>query len=173
MSVFKSYFNRNNTLVYNSYSNTGRNPIVELFFGRVDNVLLPLGYSRFIFNIDLSDLQQKISDGVISTGCSKTMTHTLRMTNTSAFDEELLNDKWSNGRRRATSFDLVLFRIPKVSGATGNPQSWDEGVGYDYYDFNQDLPTDKSYSERPSNWFEAKTVTNWSYNGIYDNQTGQ
>jgi len=173
MSVFKSYFNRNNTLVYNSYSNTGRNPIVELFFGRVDNVLLPLGYSRFIFNIDLSDLQQKISDGVISTGCSKTMTHTLRMTNTSAFDEELLNDKWSNGRRRATSFDLVLFRIPKVSGATGNPQSWDEGVGYDYYDFNQDLPTDKSYSERPSNWFEAKTVTNWSYNGIYDNQNGQ
>ena len=173
MSVFKSYFNRNNTLVYNSYSNTGRNPIVELFFGRVDNVLLPLGYSRFIFNIDLSDLQQKISDGVISTGCSKTMTHTLRMTNTSAFDEELLNDKWSNGRRRATSFDLVLFRIPKVSGDTGNPQSWDEGVGYDYYDFNQDLPTDKSYSERPSNWFEAKTVTNWSYNGIYDNQNGQ
>lgn len=173
MSVFKSYFNRNNTLVYNSYSNTGRNPIVELFFGRVDNVLLPLGYSRFIFNIDLSDLQQKISDGVISTGCSKTMTHTLRMTNTSAFDEELLNDKWSNGRRRATSFDLVLFRIPKVSGTTGNPQSWDEGVGYDYYDFNQDLPTDKSYSERPSNWFEAKTVTNWSYNGIYDNQNGQ
>lgn len=173
MSVFKSYFNRNNTLVYNSYSNTGRNPVVELFFGRVDNVLLPLGYSRFIFNIDLSDLQQKISDGVISTGCSKTMTHTLRMTNTSAFDEELLNDKWSNGRRRATSFDLVLFRIPKVSGDTGNPQSWDEGVGYDYYDFNQDLPTDKSYSERPSNWFEAKTVTNWSYNGIYDNQNGQ
>jgi len=173
MSVFKSYFNRNNTLVYNSYSNTGRNPIVELFFGRVDNVLLPLGYSRFIFNIDLSDLQQKISDGVISTGCSKNMTHTLRMTNTSAFDEELLNDKWSNGRRRATSFDLVLFRIPKVSGDTGNSQSWDEGVGYDYYDFNQDLPTDKSYSERPSNWFEAKTVTNWSYNGIYDNQNGQ
>ena len=173
MSVFKSYFNRNNTLVYNSYSNTGRNPVVELFFGRVDNVLLPLGYSRFIFNIDLAGLQQKISDGVISTGCSKTMTHTLRMTNTSAFDEELLNDKWSNGRRRATSFDLVLFRIPKVSGTTGNPQSWDEGVGYDYYDFNQDLPTDKSFSERPSNWFEAKTVTNWSYNGIYDNQNGQ
>ena len=173
MSIFKSYFNRNNTLVYNSYSNTGRNPIVELFFGRVENILLPLGYSRFIFDIDLTGLQQKISDEVISTGCSKTMTHTLKMTNTSAFDEELLNDKWSYGRRRATSFDLVLFRIPKVSGATGNPQLWDEGVGYDYYDFSEDIPTNKSFSERPSNWFEAKTVTNWSYNGIYDNQNGQ
>ena len=53
MSVYKSYFNRNNTLVYNSYANTGRNPIVELFFGRVDNVLLPKGFSRFIFDIYL------------------------------------------------------------------------------------------------------------------------
>jgi hypothetical protein len=173
MSVFKSYFNRNNTIIYNSYSNTGRNPVVELFFGRVDNVLTPLGYSRFIFDIDLAKLQQKITDGLISTGCSKNMTHTLRMTNTSSFDKELLNDKWSNGRRRATSFDLVLFRIPNTSGSTGNPQLWDEGVGYDYYDFNQDIPTNKSFSERPSNWYEAQTISNWSYNGIYDNQNNQ
>ena len=172
MSVYKSYFKRNNTLVFNSYVNTGRNPVVELFFGRVDHILLPKGYSRFIFDIDLDNLQQKISDGVISTGCSKNMRHILRMTNTSAFDEELLNDKWSNGRRRATSFDLVLFRIPKTSGDTGNPQTWDEGVGYDYYNFNQ-LPTDKSYSNRPSNWYESETISNWSYNGIYDNENSQ
>jgi len=172
MSVYKSYFNRNNTLVFNSYTNTGRNPIVELFFGRVDNVLIPKGYSRFIFDIDLSQLQDKISNGEISTGCSKNMSHILRMTNTSAFDEELLNDKWSNGRRRATSFDLVLFRIPKTSGSTGDSQVWDEGVGYDYYDFSQ-IPTDKSYSNRPSNWYEAQTIKNWSLNGIYDNENSQ
>ena len=172
MSVYKSYFNRNNTLVFNSYANTGRNPVVELFFGRVDNVLIPKGYSRFIFNIDLSNLESKISSGEISTGCSKNITHTLRMTNTSAFDDELLNAKWSNGRRRATSFDLVLFRLPKVSGSTGNPQNWDEGVGYDYYDFSQ-LPTDKSYSDRPSNWYEAQTINNWSLEGIYDNENNQ
>jgi hypothetical protein len=172
MSVYKSYFNRNNTLVFNSYTNTGRNPIVELFFGRVDNVLIPKGYSRFIFDIDLSQLQDKISNGEISTGCSKNMSHILRMTNTSAFDEELLNDKWSNGRRRATSFDLVLFRIPKTSGSTGDSQVWDEGVGYDYYDFSQ-IPTDKSYSNRPSNWYEAQTIKNWSLNGIYDNENNQ
>jgi acyl-coenzyme A synthetase/AMP-(fatty) acid ligase len=28
----------------------------------------------------------------------------------------------SNERRRATSFDLILFRIPKTSGSTGNPK---------------------------------------------------
>ena len=53
MSVYKSYFNRNNTIVSNSYSNTGRNPITELFFGRVNNVITPKGYSRFLFNINL------------------------------------------------------------------------------------------------------------------------
>ena len=99
------------------------------------------------------------------------MKHILNMTNTSSFDLELLNGTWSNGRRRATSFDLVLFRIPKVSGSTGNIQSWDEGVGYDYYDFTE-LPTDKAYSSRPTNWYESQTISNWSVPGVYDNLNG-
>ena len=179
MSIHKSYFNKSNTLIYNSYTNTARNPVVELFFGRVDNLISPMGYSRFIFDIDLANLQTKLSDGTISTGCTADMIHTLRMTNTSSFDNELLNTTWSNGRRRATSFDLVLFRIPKVSGSTGDPQTWDEGVGYDYYDGNinssnastyqQQIETDKSFSDRPVNWYQRSTVKNWSLAGIYDN----
>ena len=171
MSAYKSYFNRNTTIVSNSYSNTGRNPISELFFGGVNNVITPKGYSRLLFDIELSGLTNQISSGVISTGCSKNMKHILNMTNTSSFDLELLNATWSNGRRRATSFDLVLFRIPKVSGSTGNIQSWDEGVGYDYYDFTE-LPTDKAYSSRPTNWYESQTISNWSVPGVYDNLNG-
>ena len=53
MSILKSYFKRNDTLIFNSYTNTGRNPVVELFFGRVDNLNSPKGYSRFIFDLDL------------------------------------------------------------------------------------------------------------------------
>ena len=171
MSAYKSYFNRNTTIVSNSYSNTGRNPISELFFGGVNNVITPKGYSRLLFDIELSGLTNQISRGVISTGCSKNMKHILNMTNTSSFDLELLNGTWSNGRRRATSFDLVLFRIPNVSGSTGNIQSWDEGVGYDYYDFTE-LPTDKAYSSRPTNWYESQTISNWSVPGVYDNLNG-
>ena len=186
MSAFKSYFKRNDTLIYNSYTNTGRNPVVELFFGRVDNVIGPIGFSRFIFDLDLTQLQQNYDSGVISLDCSgSSMTHTLRMTNTSSFDEELLNTTWSNGRRRATSFDLILFRIPKVSGTTGNPQTWDEGVGYDYYESSTPLNssnsmsianqilTDKAFSDRPVNWFQRETISNWSYPGIYDNTNSQ
>ena len=169
MSIYKSYFDKSNTLIYNSYTNTARNPIVELFYGRVDNIAVPKGFSRYIFDLDLTKLTSQINSGVISTGCTSAMTHTLRMTNTSFFDNELLNTKTSQGRRRATSFDLVLFRIPKVSGTTGQPQQWDSGVGYDYYDFGVTNLNDRAFSQRPSNWFESTTISGWSYNGIYNN----
>jgi hypothetical protein len=165
MSIHKSYFNKSNTILYNSYTNTARNPIVELFYGRLSDISIPFGFSRYIFNIDLTDLQEKISQGVISTGCTSlsSITHTLRMTNTSSFDENLLNDKTSQGRRRATSFDLVLFRIPQN-------QQWDSGVGYDYYSFQISNLNDRSFSERPSNWFERTTINDWSTPGLYNNQ---
>jgi len=169
MSILKSYFKRNNTLIFNSYTNTGRNPVVELFFGRVDNLNSPKGYSRFIFDLDLELLESKLNSGEISTGCTADMTHTLRMTNTSSFDEELLNSTWSNGRRRATSFDLVLFRIPKVSGTTGDSQTWDEGVGQDYYNVNDVFEGNKAYSDRPASWYQRNTIKNWSVAGLYDN----
>lgn len=180
MSIHRSYFKKNNTIVYNSDVNTGRNPVVELFFGTVDNLVTPKGYSRFIFDLDLEQLIKKIQNGEIGTGCTNDMTHILNMTNSSSFDKDLLNGSWSNGRRRATSFDLILYRIPKTSGTTGNIQSWDEGVGYDYYFGNSlngnnssmyknQIESDKSFSQRPSNWFKNTTISNWSYNGIYDN----
>jgi hypothetical protein len=104
------------------------------------------------------------------------------MTNTSSFDNELLNSFMSNERRRATSFDLILWRIPKFSGATGNPQYWDEGVGYDYNDFNiaqnsanggispLTYVDSRAYSTRPSNWYQTTTLSGWSQNGIYNNK---
>jgi hypothetical protein len=74
-----------------------------------------------------------------------------------------------------------LIRIPLTSGATGTPQTWDEGVGYDYYDvkttanspFGQLSPTtfsdELSYSQRPSNFYQRSTIYNWSQEGIYSN----
>jgi hypothetical protein len=164
MSIHKSYFDKTNTILFNTYTNTARNPIVELFYGKVDSLSIPLGYSRYIFNIDLNELVDKVTKGIISTDCTgySNIKHTLRMTNTSFFDKELLNDSTSQGRRRATSFDLILFRIP-------NNQQWDSGVGYDYYDFNTNYLNDKNFSDRPSNWFQTTTISNWITPGLYNN----
>jgi hypothetical protein len=182
MSILRSYINKNNTIISNSYVNTGRNPVIELNFGASDLIVPNFGFTRFIFDLDLSLLEENISSGVISTGCTSAMTHTLKMTNTSSFDNELLNSFMSNERRRATSFDLILYRIPKFSGTTGNPQYWDEGVGYDYNDFNiaqnsanggispLTYVDSRAYSTRPSNWYQTTTLSGWSQNGIYNNK---
>ena len=182
MSILRSYINKNNTIISNSYVNTGRNPVIELNFGASDLIIPNFGFTRFIFDLDLSLLEENISSGVISTGCTSAMTHTLQMTNTSSFDNELLNSFMSNERRRATSFDLILWRIPKFSGTTGVPQLWDEGVGYDYNDFNiaqnsanggispLTYVDSRAYSTRPSNWYQTTTLSGWSQNGIYNNK---
>jgi hypothetical protein len=180
MSITKSYFSRNNTLISNSFVNTGRNPVTELFFGFNYLNNYPSGYSRFIFDLDLSLLLEKINDGTISTTCQDNMTHILRMVNTSTFDINLLNDSTSQARKRATSFDLILFRIPGFNEdhlitttttiSPDIPQIWDEGVGYDFADLKYQISEfDKNYSTRPSNWYQTTTIGVWTEPGIYNN----
>jgi hypothetical protein len=170
MSINNSYFSRNNTIISNSFTNTGRNPVTELFYGTTAVTQYPIGYSRFIFDLDLSLLFEKVNNGTISTTCPDGLVHSLRMTNTSNFTKELLNTFTSQGRRRATSFDLILFRIPFVNNDPSLPQLWDEGVGYDFADLVYEYSnTDRNFSNRPSNWYETTTLGVWETPGIYSN----
>ena len=167
MSIHNSYFSKNNTILSNSDTNTGRNPVTEIFYGSVINIQYPYAFSRFIFNLDLDLLQEKYDDGTLS-NCGGNITHTLRMTNTTSFSD-YLNTQTSQGRQRATSFDLILFRIPFINNNQNTPQLWDEGVGYDYADLIYETLNDKNFSYRPSNWFKTTTIDSWTEPGIYDN----
>ena len=169
MSINNSYFSRNNTIVLNSYVNTGRNPVMQLYYGD-GGVSNPIGYSRFIFDLDLSLLREKIATGVITTSCNNQIVHTLKMTNTSSFNTELLNTSMPDGSMRSTSFDLILFRIPPIDFDPSQPQYWDEGVGYDFYDYADPIGENRSYSDRPSNWIQRTTIDNWEQSGIYNNR---
>jgi hypothetical protein len=152
MSYFRSYFQKNNTIIKNSQTNTAKNPTTEIFYGS--------GFSKFIFRVDFTDLKQKIQN--IELVIDSNTRHTLHLTNTIFGDESLLGLDNSRGRDRATSFDLILFKIP-------NDQFWDEGIGFDYqnesYDF---VDGNKTYDERPSNWFYRNTISTWSTSGIYN-----
>ena len=167
MSIHNSYFSRNNTIVYSGLTNTGRNPIVELYYGD-GNVKDPTGFSRYIFDIDLESLMEKYNQGIISTGCSTNIKHILRMTNTGSFSRDYLNTRTSDEKERATSFDLILWRIPYTDFNETLPQNWDEGVGYDFNDVNP-VENDRNYSDRPSNWVQRETIYNWEQPGIYNN----
>lgn len=149
MSHFRSYFEKNNTILKKSTLNTAKNPNTELLYGNE--------FSKFIFKIDLDELKRRIDNGeyVINNDTK----HILHMTNTIFGDESLLGDDKGNGKKRTSSFDLIVFKIPNY---------WDEGVGFDY-ETTIDLTTGESlYNSKPSNWYNRTSLNNWSTEGIYD-----
>ena len=149
MSYFRSYFEKNNTILKNSQVNTAKNPTTEIFYGS--------GFSKFIFKVDFTELENKVNSGeyVITTGT----THTLHLTNTIFGDETFLGAKRGTGRQRTNSFDLILFQVPEF---------WDEGLGFDYEDGAYDFTTgNNTFDERPSNWFNRTTLNSWSVEGVY------
>ena len=72
MSIYKSYFSKNNTIISDSPTNTGKNPVTELFYGG--------SFSRFLFQIDLTNLLERIDSGFINK--DRIEKHTLKLTNT-------------------------------------------------------------------------------------------
>ena len=137
MSYYRSYFEKNNTIIRygstGSQINTAKNPNTEIFYGS--------GFSKFIFKLDLTDLQSKIDNGDVV--LDDNTTHNLRLTNTIFGDEDLLGAKRGTGRERAVAFELVLFTIPEF---------WDEGVGYDYEEQYDYTSGNLTFDVRPSNW---------------------
>lgn len=156
--VIRTYFDRNNTIIYNNTINTGRNPVTELFYGGkgAENK-----YSRFLFYFDETNLRDLYSGGTY-TDLTK-LKHTLRLTNTGAFDKKLLGGTTCDGKDRASSFDLILFPLN---------QTWDEGTGYDYDASTMFIGGDSSVAICPSNWVQAQTNIQWlGGNGTYTGST--
>lgn len=150
--VLRTFFDRNNTLTYNSKTNVGRNPIAELFYGGEG---AKASFSRYIFQFDETRIKELYNDGTYN-DLTK-LKHTLKMTNTGAFDSGLLGKSTCGKKNRACSFDLVVFPVT---------QDWDEGIGYDYADCTYIGETHIALC--PSNWFESETNTNWlGGGGIY------
>ena len=149
MSYFRSYFEKNNTILKNKSVNTAKNPTTEIFYGS--------GFSKFLFKVDFTDLISKVQNGdlVIDSNTK----HYLKMTNTVSGDATLVGQKRNTGRERTTSFDLIVFQIP---------ENWDEGVGFDYEDGGYDYTTgNETFDERPSNWYYRTTLNQWTSEGVY------
>ena len=93
MSYFRSYFEKNNTIIKNTQTNTAKNPTTEIFYGS--------GFSKFLFKVDFTDLISKVSaNEVIVNSDTK---HTLHLTNTIFGDETFKGAKRGNGKQRAAS----------------------------------------------------------------------
>lgn len=153
--VVRTYFDKNNTIIYDSYANTAKNPITELYYGGDSG---STQYTRFLIHFDTERLKTLYTGGTFTD--LGFVTHTLRMINTGALDKRLLGSK-CNGKDRTTSFDLGLYPIN---------QYWDEGIGYDYENYNY-IVGESAYNIKPSNWFSATTLSGWTQLGVISGNT--
>ena len=114
MSIYRSYFLKNNTLISNNVTNNSQNPVTEISYGGFGEII-----TRFIFDIDFSNLQNRIQKGIINP--QRIKKHILHMTNTISYAKEYVGKKsYSQSIDRASNFSLEIFNIK---------QNWDEGTG--------------------------------------------
>ncbi len=153
--VIRTYIEKNNTIIKDSEVNTGRNPIAEIYYGGFDT---KTDYTRHLLYFGVEDLQERYNNGQL--GDLSKVTHTLKLCNSSYFDQNLQAQKLLDGKQRTSSFDLILFKVD---------QDWDEGTGYDYG--RQILTVESNnnitFVEGASNWFYSQTNTDWTFDGVY------
>jgi len=156
MSIFRSYFEKNNTLIEGNQTNNSQNPVGEISYGTPDALK-----TRTIFKIDLNDLYVKlVNEGIDE---QNIVSHKLHLRNTIAQRNDLMGKKsYSDIIDRASSFDLELFTIR---------QDWDEGSGYDFIYHDQTILL-LNVVTGASNWYYRKTNEPWTVPGAYINLTG-
>ena len=152
MSIFRSYFNAQATLLANNVTNNSQNPIVELY--RAEDA-----FSRYIFSVDLSYLRNKVSGYTISSG--NVVSHVVNISNAIRYRPDLIGKTFVNGFLRDQNFALQLFTVDVP---------FTDGTGYDYIYSTGTTFGDQVNLSSP-NWYNAGPQTSWTYYGVYNNAT--
>lgn len=141
------FLDKTNTITRGSLWNTGLNPILEINYGKE--------LSRGLIHFDVNEIASLIADGTLCD--TSKMTCTLKMTNCASVDglpyDKEIHHRAAEPVERATSFDLVLYKLP---------QNFDAGKGFDYVsDFWLSENHSRAYVNMPSNWYYAESVRPW------------
>jgi len=150
MGIYRSYFKKNNGLIKDNLTNNSKNPVHELIYGTGDSL-----FSRFIFEIDVDSLKQKISGGDLNE--SLIDSHTLVLTNTVSNYTNLIGGYVHDGEtKRSGTIELELYRIE---------EEWDEGNGYEFIYVDTPSPT---ITRQASNYQFKSEGVEWINEGSYD-----
>lgn len=151
MSIFRSYFSKNDTLIEGNQTNNSQNPVGEVSYGTPQALR-----TRIIFKTDFTDLIAKLANDGISQ--SSIVSHKLVLKNTIANRPDLMGHKsYLDVIERASSFNLDLFTVP---------EDWDEGAGYEFVYQSQDIITFNVVTGA-TNWYQKKTNQPWTISGAY------
>lgn len=140
MSIFRSYFNAQATLLRNNLTNNSRNPIIELSYGGgVTANTTKIG--RYIFRPDLDNLRKEITSGELKH--NNVVSHKVCFKNVIAPSPELTGSEFMDAKR-GNGITAFIFALT---------EDFEEGTGLDYL-----------YSPLVSYGFDARTeAPNWSY----------
>ena len=163
--VHFTYIKKFNTIIKDSNLNTGINPISEIIYGK--------NLTRTLLYFDHNEIKRLIDEGKMPD--SSKMTHRLKIKNAGSIDFSELHSCYTSSiddmpKKRASSFSLIFFLIPK---------SWDAGKGFDYSrnffneDFYDSAHKDKSrfLSTDGCNWYQARNDEKWDEDGVYSYNT--
>lgn len=155
MSFYRSYFEKNDTLIQGNQTNNSQNPVGEISYGTPNATV-----SRIIFKVDLTELAAKIAaEGITINNIGS---HKLVLKNTISDRPDLLGKQsYLSVIQRASSFKLDLFTLT---------QDWDEGSGYDFVYTDQDI-LNFNIVTGATNWYQRKTDIVWQTSGAYTTGT--
>jgi len=156
--IFRSYFKKQAILIKNSFSNNSRNPIIELTYGGGETTATNV-ISRYVFNVDLDKLQEKISSNTINKNTIQS--HFLKIKNCIALNDGYIGVDFVTSKR-ASGFDLAFIKLD---------ESFDEGTGYDYV-YNDRLFREVDLNKSAANWYNRKNPqVTWSQSGVFTGNT--
>jgi hypothetical protein len=156
--IFRSYFKKQATLIRSSYTNSSRNPVIELSYGGTNNSATTY-ISRYILNIDLDLLKSKITSNTINQNTIQS--HILKIKNCISLNDGYIGVDFITSKR-ASGFDLAFIKLN---------ESFDEGTGYDYI-YNDAQYSEIDLNKSSANWFNRKNPQiNWVQPGVFLNNT--
>ena len=140
------FLDKTNTIVKKSELNMGLNPILQIGYGKT--------IMKGLLHFDIKKIRELIEDKTFAN--TDKLKFTLKMTNCFSidglpYDKELIKGI-SMTARRASSFDLMLYKLP---------MHFDSGRGYDCInDFWSN--NSESFNKDASNWYCCKTGLLWN-----------
>ncbi len=150
------FLDKTATIIKNSETNTGLNPVVELNYG--DAV------TRIVLHFSEEQIKTMVEDKTIAQ--SDKVEYRLKMTNCTSingvpYEKKLFYGNTSGVKSRASSFDILVMKLP---------QTFDEGRGYEFIDDTW-IGDRRSFSMSGVNWFQSSNGKDWPEPGVYSPET--
>jgi hypothetical protein len=153
MSIHRSYFEKQATIINNNPTNNSRNPIAELSFGGGSNVYDKKN-SRYIFKVDLSALEAKVNNEEIDV--KQMQSHRLHLKNVINLASELISGDYLDAKR-ASGVEVILYELP---------EEFDEGTGYEYV-YNTNFSSPINAALHAPNWEYRASNIKWKEKGSF------